>query len=127
MVKKHTERDQYNCWIAMYTKSRTALNKNKTLSKFWVDLELLQNTNFLKMAYYYRKYFELVSNFTIFNLPEVIGLKSAPTTGAPGEEHGTALGKRGFAGPPCPCIIAAICGGIICILQKKEYKVIITK
>lgn len=47
-----------------------------------------------------------------YNKPDEIGLKSAPTMEAPGEEQGMALGKSGLAGPPCVCIIA-ICGGII--------------
>lgn len=43
--------------------------------------------------------------------PEEMGLKSAPTTGAdgpPGEEVGIALGNKGLAAPPCPCIIACM-------------------
>lgn len=32
--------------------------------------------------------------------PEEIGLKSAPTIEAPGDDVGMALGNSGFAGPP---------------------------
>lgn len=50
--------------------------------------------------------------------PEQIGLKSAPTIDAPGEETGTALGNRGLEGFACACMTAK-CGGNICILQQK--------
>lgn len=56
-----------------------------------------------------------------WELPDEIGLKSAPTTGAPGDEDaevGTALGKSGFGGP-WPGGPPIMCGGpIICILEK---------
>lgn len=54
------------------------------------------------------------------NKPELIGLKSAPTTEAPGEETGIALGNKGLAGFAWACIIAK-CGGIIGILKKLQF------
>lgn len=54
-------------------------------------------------AFYVQKHNLNIINFF---LPDEIGLKSAPTIAAPGEEVGMALGNNGLAGPPWPCIMA---------------------